>query len=60
MVDYWLVDPTEDEPARMAYASMAYFEPDDGTRGPEKTWNEADLRALENPRLWIDGDSLPG
>jgi hypothetical protein len=60
LVDYWLVDPADDEPARMAYASMAYFQSEDGTGGLEKTWNEADLRAMQDPRLWIDGDSLPG
>jgi hypothetical protein len=60
LVDYWLIDPADDEPARMAYASLVYLQPDDGSEGLEKTWNAADLRAMQDPRLWIDGDSLPG
>jgi hypothetical protein len=60
LVEYWVIDPTDDEPARMAYATMPYFQHDAGAGGANKTWSETDLRAMQEPKLWIDGGTLPG
>jgi hypothetical protein len=58
--EYWQFDLASDSPVRTAYSVLVWPENDAAPAREDRVLTDLDERAMQDPGLWLGGDSIPG